>query len=165
MATNLAFSKPILGVPSTMNDDFQLNLRVLMERGCKIQPNTEIVTLIDNGENTHRMTYKQSQFRATRVASALSKHGIKPGDRIGTFMFSNSRQFILVYAIPCMGAVFHGINFRLHTNELEYIITHANDQIIFIDYELLPIFEKIPKRALVNVKKFVICGKDQRVKF
>ena len=158
-------SKPILGVPSTMNDDFQLNLRVLMERGCRVQPNTEIVTLIEDGKNTCRMTYKEAQFRATRIASSLSKHGIKPGDRIGTFMFSNNRQFILVYAVPCMGAVFHGINFRLHTKELEYIINHANDQIIFIDAELLPIFEAIPKQALVHVKKFVICGKDQKVEY
>ena len=88
-----------------MNDDYQLNLRNLYERGCRIQPNTEIVTKTDYG--THRMTYKQCQLRATRIASSLNKHGIKPGDRVGSFMWNNGRHLLLYYAVPSMGAVLH----------------------------------------------------------
>lgn len=154
----------VMGIPSTMNDDFQLNLRILLERGCRIQPDTEVVTLIENGNATHRMTYKQVQERATRLASSLDKFGVKPGDRIGTFMFNNARHLLIAYSVPCMGAVFHGINFRLHPNELEYIITHANDKVIFIDAQLLPLFEKIPKTGLKNVEKLIVCGPNQKVK-
>ena len=145
-----------------MNDDYQLNMRKLFERGCSIQPNNEIVTKVDNG--THRMTFKQCQQRAARMASSLSKHGIKAGDRIGTFMWNNARHFVLYYALPAMGGVLHTINIRLHPNELGYLIQHANDKIIFVDASLLPLFEKIPLSALKNVEKFIICGLNQQVK-
>ena len=155
-------NETVMGVPSTMNDDFQLNIKVLVDRGIKIQPDTPVVTLLDN-DKEHYMTLKEMQYRATKIASSLSKHGIKPGDRIGTFMFDNARNYILMYAVPCMGCVIHGINIRLHSNDLSYIITHSNDKILFIDADLLPIFEKIPQNAFKNVKKFIICGKNLQV--
>ena len=68
-----------------MNDSLQLNLRHLFERGCRVQPDNEIVTLTSNG--TYRMTYAQCQRRAIKVASALAKLGVKPGDRVATFMW------------------------------------------------------------------------------
>ena len=77
--------KLVMGIPSTMNDNFQLNLRVLYERGCRVQPDNEIVTMVDGG--TYRMTYAQCQRRAVQVASALAKLGVKPGDRVATFMW------------------------------------------------------------------------------
>lgn len=146
-----------------MNDDYQLNMRKLYERGCRVQPHSEIVTKIDGG--THRMTYARLQQRATRIASSLSRHGIKPGDRVASFCWNNARHLILYYGVPAMGAVLHTINIRLHPKELAYLITHAQDKIIFIDANLLPIFEQIPMDALKNVEKFVICGNNERVQY
>ena len=147
-----------------MNDDYPLNMLQLYERGCRVQPTSEIVTLINNGKNTHRMTYQECQLRATRIASSLKKFGIKIGDRIGSFMWNNARHLILYYA-TCMGTVLHTINIRLHPKELAYLINHANDRILFIDADLLPLFEKIPLNMIPNVEKFIICGENQRVNY
>lgn len=153
--------KPIMGVPSTMNDSYQLNLRKLFERGCRIQPENEIVTHCSDG-NHHRMNYIELQSRATKIASAISKLGLKIGDRIGSLMFNNGRHLILYYAIPSMGMVLHTINIRLHPNEIKYLINHANDQIIFIDYNLLPILESLPINSFKNIKKIIVCGPNMK---
>ena len=121
-----------------MNDSYQLNVRKLFERGCRIQSNNEVVTKIQGGY--HRITYKQLQNRATKLASSLQQCGIKIGDRIGTFMFNNARHLMLYYAVPSMGAVLHTLNIRLHPKEISYLIQHANDQIICVDADLLPLF-------------------------
>ena len=79
--------------------------------------------MIANGY--HKMTWKDVQARGTQIASALSKIGVKIGDRVGTFMWNNGRHMTLYYGVPAMGAVLHTINIRLGPNELKYIITHA----------------------------------------
>eukprot|EP00486_Rosalina_sp_Unknown_P005722 CAMPEP_0201570668 /NCGR_PEP_ID=MMETSP0190_2-20130828/13017_1 /ASSEMBLY_ACC=CAM_ASM_000263 /TAXON_ID=37353 /ORGANISM="Rosalina sp." /LENGTH=539 /DNA_ID=CAMNT_0047994439 /DNA_START=13 /DNA_END=1629 /DNA_ORIENTATION=+ len=156
----MANSKPILGIPSTMNDSYQLNLRKLFERGCRIQPKNEIVTKINGGY--HRISYEQLQLRATKIASSLQKCGIKIGDRIGSFMWNNARHLMLYYAVPSMGCVLHTINIRLHPNELAYLIQHADNQVIFVDADLLPLLEAVPSSAFKNVKKIVVCGENMR---
>ena len=149
-----------LGAPSSMGDDYQLNLRYLCQRSAKVQPNSEIVTRIADGKY-HRITYKRAQEIATQLASALSKQGIKIGDRIGTFMWNNSRHMCLYYAVPSMGAVLHTLNIRLSKKELSYIINHAKDKIIFVDATILKLFEQIDEEILSSLQLIVICGQNE----
>ena len=53
---------PLLVTPSTMGDDEQLLMRNLITRGAKIQPNTPIVTKIDNGYSTITYIKKLKYF-------------------------------------------------------------------------------------------------------
>eukprot|EP01084_Bolivina_argentea_P313339 542617_1 len=143
-----------------MNDSYQLNLRKLFERGCRIQPTNEIVTKVKGGY--HRITHKQLQHRATKLASSLQRMGIKIGDTVGSFMWNTARHLMLYYAIPSMGAVLHTINMRLHPHELAYLIQHANNRVIFVDADLLPLLEKVPSSAFKNVKKIIVCGENMQ---
>ena len=111
-----------------MNDSYQLNLRKLFERGCRIQPDNVVVTKVEGGYD--RMTYRQLQQRATRTASALQREGISIGDRVASFMWNNGRHMILYYAIPAMGAVLQPMNIRLHPKELQYILQHSEVGIV-----------------------------------
>ena len=152
--------KPILGLKSTMNDDYQLNVRTLCERGARIQPNSEVVTLTEHGY--HRLSYKVLKIRANKIASALHNIGVKIGDKIGSLMWNNGRHMILYYAIPSMGCVLHTINVRLHVSEIAYLITHANDKILFVDADLLSIVEKLPGHVLKNIEKIIVCGENMK---
>ena len=120
-----------LGAPSSMGDDFQLNLRFLCERGVKIQPDAEIVTRIADGKY-HRMTYLQAQKTATQLASALSKLGINIGDRVGTFMWNNARHMCLYYAVPSMGAVLHTLKLFIFVLILFLCISKSNESKIYL---------------------------------
>eukprot|EP01084_Bolivina_argentea_P116904 207645_1 len=153
-------SNLVLGAPSSMNDAYQLNLRYLCERGVEAQPNSQIVTRIADGQY-HTITYADAQKVATRIASALSKLGVKVGDRIATFMWNNSRHMCLYYAVPSMGSVLHTLNIRLSPKELAYIINHAQDKILFVDATILPLLHRIDTTTLNKIKKIIVCGANE----
>ncbi len=126
----------------------------LLGRGAKLDPNEEIVTLLENG--THRQTLKTTWDRANQLAGALNDYGIEIGDRVASFMWNNYRHLELYQAIPSMGAVLHTLNIRLGPTDLVYIINHAQDRIIFADEDLLPLLEPLIEK-IPCVELIVIC--------
>jgi len=132
----------------------QLLMSRILGRGAQLDPNEEVVTLMPNG--THRQTLKATWQRANQVAGALSAMGIKEGDRIGSFMWNNYRHLELYQAVPSMGAVLHTLNIRLGAADLEYIINHAGDRVIFADEDLLPLLEPLLDK-MPTVEKIIIC--------
>lgn len=135
--------------------DYQLTLTPLLERARRLFPKKEIVTKA--GPGLERFTYEQMTQRVARLAGALEKLGVKRGDRVATFAWNNARHLELYFAIPCMGAVLHPLNLRLPGDQLAYIISHADDQIIFVDPTLLPAVEKLAP-LLKNVRHYVVMG-------
>ncbi len=127
----------------------------ILSRGAKLDPNVEIVTMTEDG--THRQTLKTTANRAAMVANALAHQGIKVGDRIASFMWNNYRHLELYQAVPSMGCVLHTLNIRLSPHDLEYIINHAEDRVIFADEDLLPLLEpildKIPTVELIVISR------------
>lgn len=126
----------------------------ILGRGAILDPDVEVVTMQADG--SHRQTLKQTWDRANQVAHALKKHGIEVGDRVGSFMWNNYRHLELYQAVPSMGAVLHTLNIRLSPTDLEYIINHANDRVIFADEDLLPLLEPLWDK-LPCVELLVIC--------
>lgn len=131
-----------------------LILSRILGRGATIDPEVEVVTAQANG--THRQTLGQTWTRAQQVAHALNKHGIEIGDRVASFMWNNHRHLELYQGVPSMGAVLHTLNIRLSPTDLEYIINHANDRVIFADEDLLPLLEPIWDKVPC-VELLVIC--------
>jgi len=78
-------------------------------------------------------TYGEVHARAQRLANALIAAGIKPGDRVATLAWNTDRHLELYYAISGIGAVCHTLNLRLAEAELEYILNHAEDRMLFFD--------------------------------
>jgi len=69
-----------------------------------------------------RITYAQLNKRANKMANALMKTGVSPGDRIGVLMH-NCNEFIESYfAVVKIGAVLVPLNIRLAPNEFDYIL-------------------------------------------
>ena len=126
----------------------------ILGRGAVLDPDIEVVT--QQTEGTHRQTLKQTWDRANQVAHALKKHGIEAGDRIGSFMWNNYYHLELYQGVPSMGAVLHTLNIRLSPADLEYIINHANDRVIFADEDLLPLLEPLWDK-IPCVELLVIC--------
>ncbi len=126
----------------------------ILGRGAKLDPNEEIVTLLESG--THRQTLKTTWDRANQLAGALKSYGIEVGDRVASFMWNNYRHLELYQAVPSMGAVLHTLNVRLSPTDLEYIINHAQDRVIFIEEDLLPLLEPL-KDKIPSVELLIIC--------
>ena len=133
--------------------DYQLTLTPLLERAQRLFPDKEIVT--KTGPTQERFTYGQMTERVGRLANALSRLGVRSGDRVATFAFNNARHLELYFAAPCMGAVLHPLNLRLPPEQLIYIVNHAEDQVLFFDPNLLPAIEKLAP-YFKTIKHFVV---------
>jgi 3-(methylthio)propionyl---CoA ligase len=99
----------------------------------------------------HRYTYREAHARARRLANALVRLGVAPGDCVATLAWNGFRHFELYYAVSGMGAVIHTINPRLFHDQLTYIINHAGDRVVCFDLTFLALVEKLaPACAAVS---------------
>jgi fatty-acyl-CoA synthase len=126
--------------------DYELSLQHVLWRLQRLHGKSEVVTKREQG--VHRMTNADLVPRINRLAGALKRLGVKPGDRVATMAFNNYRHLELYYAVPCMGAVLHTLNLRLFPQHLEFIINDAQDKVLFVDQPLVgllkPLAGKMP---------------------
>ena len=117
----------------------------LIERGAKVQPDAEVVTATETG--ARRQSLSETRDRAHRLAHALKAFGIRPGDRVATFMWNGARHLEVYHAVAGMGAVLHTLNLRLGPTDLQYIVRHAEDRIIIADADALPLLAPLAGRV------------------
>jgi len=149
---------------SLMQDDFPLSLQHVRRRMRDVHPRAEVVTLTgDDGLGTVRASFAEISARVDRLARALGRLGIEPGDRVGTFAWNNQRHFELYIAVPCVGAVLHTLNVRLFAEQLVYIVNHAADRVIFVDDSLVPLLERLAPK-LPAVERYILLGDPDRTR-
>ncbi|MGM7635261.1 long-chain fatty acid--CoA ligase [Bacillus sp. Hm123] len=130
-----------------------LTVGSLLERAEKYFPKKTVVSRTHAG--IQRFTYKEIGERTRRLMSAMKKLGLQTGERAGTLAWNHHRHLETYFAIPGMHAVLHTINIRLSPEHIVYIINHAEDQVLFIDEDIVPLVEKIADQ-LPKVKAFII---------
>lgn len=126
---------------------YTFNLIKIIQHAARWHGEVEIVTNTVEG-GIHRITYAQLYERIKKLANALSKLGVTPGDRVGTMAWNTWRHFECWYGIGGFGAVSHTLNPRLFPDQLEYIIGHAQNEFIFVDLSFVDVIavniEKLP---------------------
>ncbi|HEX7734278.1 MAG TPA: long-chain fatty acid--CoA ligase [Ktedonobacteraceae bacterium] len=135
--------------------DYPLTLLHFFKRAVRLFQRKEIVTLTAQGK--HRYTYADWGKRVQQLAHALQAAGAEQGDRIATFGWNTYRHLELYFAIPCLGAVLHTLNIRLFAEQLAYIVNDAQDKIIFVDGDLVPLLEGLVDQ-FPSVRLYVIMG-------
>ena len=130
-----------------------LTMAQMIKRAETFFAKKEVVSRTAGGIQT--FTYKEMAERTRRLASSLQRLGIKRGEKVWTFAWNHHRHLEAYFAIPCSGAVLHTINIRLSSQHITYIINHAEDKILLIDEELVPLIEQC-RDELSNVKAFII---------
>lgn len=140
-------------LPGKMMDE-PLLITSFLRYAEKIYPDVEIISVTQDIPR-HRTTYGECFGRARRLANALTRLGVKQGDRVGTMAWNDHRHFEAYYAIPCMGAVCHTINPRLFAEQLLHIVNHAEDEWILTDPLFMPLFEKLQDQ-FNSVKGYVV---------
>ncbi len=128
--------------------DVPLTLQMILERVGTLYGSKTVATRRTDGVD--RQSYGEVVQRANRLAAALRDLGIRPGDRVATFGWNSQRHLELYLAVPCMGAVLHTLNIRLHPDQIGYIANHAQDRIVFVDASTLPVWQKIEGLSTVS---------------
>ena len=144
----------MLPLPSTMSD-YQLTIGSIFEHGVRVHAESEVLTWM--GDNARRATFHELGDRVRRLASALQRLGIRPGDRVGTFCWNHQEHLEAYYAISSMGAVVHTLNIRLFPEQLTYVINHGEDRIIVVDASLYAALANILK-DLRTVEQIIVVG-------
>src|SRR5258708_12148293 len=122
--------------------DFPLTLPTLLERAAQLFARVEIVSRRPD-RSFHRTNYGEFYRRARRLASALTKLGLQPGDRVASMMWNHSGHLEAFFGVPCAGGILHTLNLRLHPQEIAGIAKRAGDRFLLIDDVLLPVCEKL----------------------
>jgi len=125
---------------------FPLTLPALLERAGKLFANVEIASRRPD-RSVQRTTYGVFYRRARRLADALTKLGLKKGDRVASMMWNHAGHLEAFFAVPCAGGILHTLNLRLHPQEIAGIAQHARDRFLLIDDVLLPVLEKFRDEA------------------
>ena len=134
-----------------MQDDFPLLMSTLYDNAVWQYPQQEIVS-VEADRSIRRTTYADTDVRIRKLATAFSqKLGTTQGDAIGTFAWNNHRHHELYWATANTGRICHTINIRLFADQIEYIVNHAGDKVMFIDPDLAHLIAPlIPKFATVE---------------
>src|SRR5271168_3242075 len=80
-----------------------------------------------------RITYSQFAERASRLAGALRKAGVKPGDRVAFLSLNCHRLLEAYYGVLEARAVLLPLNIRLAAPELAYILNDSGATVLFIE--------------------------------
>jgi fatty-acyl-CoA synthase len=102
-----------------------------------------------------RFTYLEIRERIGRLASALSKAGVVPGDTVGVLEWDSHRFFEAFFAIPMMGAVLQTVNVRLSPEQVAYTIDHAGASTLLVNDEFVGLLEGL-KAQLPKVKRLIV---------
>jgi fatty-acyl-CoA synthase len=113
----------------------------LIRHAARHHPRAEIVAKLPSG--IHRQSYRETEHRAKQLAQALARLGVTFGDRVATLAWNSHRHVELYFAISGMGAVVNTINPRLAHEDIGYIASHAEDQVIFAELDFVPIIQAI----------------------
>jgi len=137
---------------------YPLTLATILQRNRLLFGRKEVVSRDYSG--IHRYTYADYNVRVAKLANALKRLGVRPGERVATFGWNSHRHLEAYFAVPCMGAVLHTLNIRLFEDQFSFIVNHAEDAVMLVDEDLLPAVEALADR-FPTVRAYVIMS-DKR---
>ena len=125
-------------------------LKNLLATSLRYEPQREIVY-----RDLFRMTYADLNQRVRKLANVLKANGISPGDTVAVLDWDSHRYLESFWAVPCSGAILHTINVRLSPAQILYTMNHAEDKMVIVHEDFLPIIEAI-KDQLTTVEKYIV---------
>ena len=129
--------------------DYQLLIKRLLLSGVRYQPDQEIVYA-----DKLRYSYRTLNERIQRLANALSAAGVKAGDTVALLDWDSHRSLECFFAVPMLGAVLHTVNIRLSPEQIIYTMNHAEDDIVLVHDDFLPLMEQV-HGELSTVKGYI----------
>jgi fatty-acyl-CoA synthase len=129
---------------------YPLLIKQLLHTPILYAPDQEIVY-----RDQLRLSYRDLYIRINRLASGLDSLGVRPGMTVAILDWDSHRYLECFFAIPMMGAIIHTVNVRLSLDQILYTMNHAEDDIVLVHEDFLPILQSISGQ-LSTVKKYVL---------
>ena len=101
----------------------------------------------------HSTTWRELHDRSEALAGALSRRGVKFGDRVLLLTLNRTEFFEAVLAINALGAIAVPVNFRLTPPEVAFIARDSGARAVFTEPALAPLVaavrQDVPELSLV----------------
>jgi fatty-acyl-CoA synthase len=125
---------------STMQDHPLLVSDILVH-GQAVHGRSEVITF--DGDGYRHASFTTVAERAEKLAGALAGLGVEQGDRVATFCMNHQEHVEAYLAVPSMGYVLHTLNVRLYPEQLQFVISDAEDKIVLVDAVLAPALARV----------------------
>ena len=89
-----------------------------------------------------RQSWSETASRCRRLASALRKAGIAPGQTVAVMAPNTPAMVEAHFAVPMAGAVLNAINVRLDAATVAFILAHGEARAVLVDREFAPLMRE-----------------------
>lgn len=87
-------------------------------------------------------TWAQTYERCRRMASALLKHGLSPGDIVSVVAPNVPCIYEAHFGVPMAGMIINAINIRLDARMIAFFLEHSKSKALIVDAEFFPLVEE-----------------------
>ncbi len=113
-----------------------------------------------------QLTFEELNERTNKLANGILKNGIKKGDKIA-ILSNNSIEFMEIYVAAAKGGfIIVPLNFRLHPDDISFIINNSDAKWLFVESRFREATEKIWLRAkelgFENVERVLIADEPAK---
>jgi fatty-acyl-CoA synthase len=140
--------------------DWPLLCHKVLDHAARQHPRRAVISYA--GDDCSETNYVELRALALRVAQRLAAEGVQPGERVATVAANGSRHMAVWYGAMGMGAVYHPVNPRLFPDQLDYILNHAEDRLLFVDPAHVPLLESLAER-IKAVRRCVVLTDSARM--
>jgi len=125
-----------------------------LERAASVFP--ERLAIV---HGTQRFTYADYYARSRKLASALSRAGVRKGDTVAVMLANTPPMLEAHYGVPMTGGVLNTLNTRLDAAAIAFMLDHGDAKVLITDREFAPTIKAALK--LAKVKPLVIDYDDR----
>ncbi|HEY0084844.1 MAG TPA: long-chain fatty acid--CoA ligase [Allosphingosinicella sp.] len=143
--------------------DFELRVPRLLDHAEREHGRREIVSRWADGSET-RTNWAEIARDSRKLAQALERRGVKPGDRVATLAMNHHRHLCAWYGAIGMGGIVHTINPRLFDDQLAFIANHAEDRVLLYDRAFQPIVDRL-REHWTTIEHYIVMDGDAEDSF
>ncbi|NGO90064.1 MAG: AMP-binding protein [Halomonas sp.] len=123
-------------LPPTAANYVALSPLTFIERSAAVYPDYPAVV---HGQT--RRTWAETWARCRRLASALEKRGIQPGQTVAAMLPNVPAMFEAHFGVPLAGCVLNTLNIRLDADAIRYMLAHGEARAILVDPEFAEVIQ------------------------
>ena len=123
-------------LPPTPANHVALSPLTFIERSAAVYPDYPAVV---HGQT--RRTWAETWARCRRLASALEKRGIQPGQTVAAMLPNVPAMFEAHFGVPLAGCVLNTLNIRLDADAIRYMLAHGEARAILVDPEFAEVIQ------------------------
>ncbi|MEK6303889.1 MAG: fatty acid--CoA ligase [Acidobacteriota bacterium] len=106
-----------------------------------------------------RLTYREFGERVNQWANAMRALGVEKGDRVAILSQNCHRILEAFFGTPLLGSILMPLNFRLVSDDFEYILNHGGAKVVIVEEGLTDLVDPI-RSKLETVKHYLLAAGD-----